>query len=72
MRRKDHRTVLKDFAKAGLEIEVVSRSKHYMIYHKGDLVYKFSHGKSSRNRDQRNRAALIRGLQAADAQYVSL
>lgn len=41
---KAGRDVLRAFKKAGLEVELRCASKHYLVYHDGELVYKFSHG----------------------------
>ena len=38
------RDVVQAFKKAGIEIEVPQKSKHYLVYHHGKLVYKFGQG----------------------------
>lgn len=41
---KSAREVLAVFEKHGLEVEVVQKRKHYLVFHRGDLVYKFGQG----------------------------
>lgn len=59
---KQGQDAIRDFRAAGLEIEVVQKQKHYLIYHQGEIVYKFSQGTKAPAYAPGRRAAIIRRL----------
>lgn len=59
---KNGRDVLARFKEAGLDVEVQLRKKHYLVFLGDELVFKFSKGRSSRWRDERNLDNTIRRL----------
>jgi hypothetical protein len=64
---KAGREVLRAFKKAGLEVELRSASKHYLVYFQGELVYKFGQGTTSRAWMKRSLEATIRRCQEANS-----
>lgn len=53
---------MRAFKKAGLDAEVRSAKKHYLVYCGGELVYKFGQGTTTKSWQQTNLEALIRRL----------
>ncbi len=64
---KQGREVLRAFQKAGLEVEVRSASKHYLVYHRGELVYKFGQGTTAKGWTRKALGATIRRLAKASS-----
>lgn len=62
---KRGREVLRAFDKAGLAVELRSAAKHYLVYHKGELVYKFGQGTTAKGWTDKTLAATIRRLHQA-------
>lgn len=56
------REVLKAFKTAGLDVDVRPASKHYLVYHKGELVYKFGQGTTVPRYADKALASVIRSL----------
>ncbi len=61
---KAGRDVLRAFRKAGLEVDLRSASKHYLVYYEGELVYKFSQGTTAPPYARKTVEKAIRKLKA--------
>lgn len=58
------REVVQTFKDSGLEVEIVSGTKHYLVYHEGALVYKFGQGTKRPHWAMRKLDVVIRRLKA--------
>lgn len=38
------REVIDEFRRSGIEVEIVQKRRHYLVFHGGNLVYKFGQG----------------------------
>lgn len=61
---KNGRKVVAAFEKAGIPVEVRAGTKHYLVYHRGELVYKFGQGSTVPGHAQRSLRRAIRKITA--------
>jgi hypothetical protein len=60
------REVIQQFKDSGLEVEIVAGTKHYLVYHRGEQVYKFGQGTKRPGWAMVKLDALIRRLQKVE------
>ena len=61
------REVVQQFKDSGLEVEIVSGSKHYLVYCRGALVFKFGQGTKRPGWAMAKLGQVIRRLQKGDS-----
>ena len=61
---KNAREVLVEFEKNGIEVEVVQKRRHYLVFHQGQLIYKFGQGTKKPSWAMNSLAATINRIKA--------